>query len=487
MSASLHEEIINEIGTQTLARFGLNIFNLNTYAAYEESVKGSMSVFDAYDKHKNNPNYFGQTFEDLDVTKRNIEAALNNKDERYATTDNLGNVNDPITDVRKLRSDGEILENYQHKVIKDSAGLFGKNNKYLQNDKIVVAKDDYERHKHYLEKMIQNTKNEETRKNAEELLNKLEASDISRDEAIHPRTTSVTIQVTQAGSHITQTGVSDAVIVALSTLANGTIYEIKDAFYEDSNVPISQRIERLLKKVLDDFYAAFKRGASYGALEVGIGILSQIFQSYSSKIMSIWKTIRNSAKSIFNAIYSYITGKIKSYKELLSVIIKGLLSAIMVVGTVALEAQLESFLVPLVTPVVASYLAPALAIVIGSIAVVISMKSVDIALNALFGAFAKADLAKMRAEKIKEICAELLPDLIAEKEELEELIDKTYKQRKLTFEKSFDEFKQGLTDNDIHSIVCGLESINNMYGKRLQFQTFEEFDNFMCSDDTLEL
>lgn len=483
----LHQEIINEIGTQTLARFGLNIFNLNTYAGYEESVKGSNNVFNAYYKHKNNPNYFGQTFEDLDVTQRNIDAALHNQDERYSTTDNLGDVNDPITDVRKLSSDGEVLENYQHKVIKDSAGLFGKNNKYLQNDKIVVAKDDYEKHKHYLEKMIHNTKDEGTRKNAKELLSKLEASDITRGEAVNARTTSVKIQAAQAGNHIVQTGVSDGVIVALSTLANGAIFEIKDAFKNDNNISISQRIKRLLKKVLDEFYKTFKRGASYGALEVGIGLLSQIFKSFSSKIMSIWKTIRNSAKSIFNAIYSFITGKIKSYKELLSTIIKGLLSAIMVVGIVALETQLEAFLAPLVTPIVASYLAPALAIVIGSIAVVVSMKSVDVALNALFGVFAKADLAKMRAEKVKEICAELIPDLIAEKEELKELIEKTYKERKLTFEKSFDEFKKGLSNNDISSIICGLESINNMYGRKLQFQTFEEFDNFMCSNDTFKL
>jgi len=488
MSAiSLHEEIINEIGTQTLARFGLNIFNLNTYAGYEESVKGSINVFDTYNKHKNNPNYYGQTFEDLDVTQRNIDAALHNKDERYATTDSLGDVNDPITDVRKLGSDGEVLENYQHKVIKDSAGLFGKNNKYLQNDKIVVAKDDYEKHKNYLEKMIQNTKDEEARKNAKELLSKLEASDISRNEAINARTTSTKIQATQAGNHIVQTGISDAVIVALSTLANGAIFEIKDAFKNDNNISISQRAKRLLKKVLDEFYKAFKRGASYGTLEVGVGILSQIFKSFSSKIMSIWKTIRKSVKSIFNAIYSYITGEIRSYKELLSTIIKGILSAIMVVGTVAIETQLETFLAPLVTPLVASYLAPALSIVIGSIAVVISMKSVDVALNALFGVFAKANLAKMRAEKIKEICAELLPDLITEKEELKELINKTYKERKLTFEKSFDEFRKGLTGNDISSIICGLESINNMYGKKLQYQTFEEFDNFMCSDESFKL
>ena len=40
MSANpLYKEVIDEIGTQTLAKFGLNIFSLNTYGAYDASVQ----------------------------------------------------------------------------------------------------------------------------------------------------------------------------------------------------------------------------------------------------------------------------------------------------------------------------------------------------------------------------------------------------------------------------------------------------------------
>jgi len=299
----------------------------------------------------------------------------------------------------------------------------------------------------------------------------------------NPRATALFTQTAAASGHIAQAGLSDAVIVALSTLANGAIWEIKDAYNGESDISITTRIKRLLKKVIDDFQKIFKRGASFGALDVGVGILSQIFKSISSKLRMIWKTIRTSFKSIFNAIYSYMTGEIKSFKELTSSIVKGLLSAIMVVGTIALEIQLETFLAPIVTPTVASFLAPALSIVIGSIAVVVMMKSVDTALNALFSVFAKRDMAKMKAEEVERICEELLPDLIAEKEALKELIDKTYKERKLTFEKSFNDFKKGLVSNDIEKIMCGLLSINSMYGKTLQYGTFEEFDDLMCSDE----
>ncbi|SFV71269.1 hypothetical protein MNB_SV-13-43 [hydrothermal vent metagenome] len=485
-SKAIHEEIIDEIGTQTLARFGLNIFSLNTYEGYNASVEGSKHTFDAYNRHKNNPNYFGQTFEDLDVTKRNIESALHNKGDYYSTTDNLGEVNHPITDVRKIDREGNVVENYQHKVIKDTKGLFGKDNKYLQNDKIIVDKEGYDKHKNELENMIKNTKDPQTKKNAQDVLDKLERSEISREDANNPRTMAIKMQGQQAVGHIAQAGLSDAVIVALSTLANGAISEIKDAYESKDDISIEKRIKRLLKKVIESFSKTFKRGSSFGALDAGVGILSQIFKSISSKLMSIWKSIRTSMKSIFNAIYSFLSGEIKTYKELVSTITKGFLSAILVVGTIALESQLEVFLAPIVTPLVASFLAPALSIVIGSIALVIMMKSVDMALNALFGIFSKRDISKMKAEEISKICEELMPELIKEKKELKELISTTYKERKLTFDKSFSDFKEGLSDNNIDSIMSGLIGINSMYDKKLQFATFKEFDSFMLSDESFK-
>ena len=334
--------------------------------------------------------------------------------------------------------------------------------------------------------MIENTKDDKSRKDAKELLSKLEPSDISREEALNARTTATKIQGEQAVGHIVQAGLSDAVVVALSTLANGAIFEIKNAYNSTDNISMSQRIKRLLKKVLEEFSKTFKRGATFGTLDVGVGILSQIFKSISSKLTTLWKSIRTSMKSVFNAIYSFFTGEIKTYQELISTIIKGLLSAILVVGTVALETQLEIFLAPIVTPTVATFLAPALAIVIGSMAVVLTMKSVDMALNALFGIFSKKDMAKMKAQEIKDICEELLPDLIAEKEELKHLISNTYKERKLTFDKSFSDFKQGVSSSNIDEIMSGLIGINSMYNQKLQFVTFEEFDDFMLSDDSLK-
>ena len=581
MTQSIHEEIINEIGTQTLARFGLNIFSLNTYGAYSASVTATNIVSRTYDIRNKSANENealeqrnrrvassrGYVFEDLDVGQKNIMSEFLNKGQKTYTTDELADIkkiadiiasnkkienlepdiqdkfnfimsnykeevlkinssknmsdnakkNDPSTDTITFDEKGNIVKKSQHKVIKETKGFFEREKfydssgkvlkdengqilykkdengefiyKYLENnDVLTVPFDDYKRHKENLENMIQNPKSEEEKKKAEKALSMLNKNNVTnRLMCENPKTTAVITQSMVASGHIVQAGLSDAIVVALSTLANGAIFEIKDAFSDNGSVvAIEERIKRLLKKVLESFKEPFQRGASFGAIDIGVGILSQVFKSISSKLKLLWKELRTSLKSIFNAIWDFFSGKIKTYKELLSIIIKGLLSAVLVLGTVTLETQLEVFLAPLVSPIVASFLAPTLSIIIGSIALVLMMKTIDLAMNTLFGVFAQRDMAKVKAEEIAKLCEEFLPSLIEDRKELEELIKNTYKERKLTFETSFEDFKMGLSTNNIDALISGLNGINSLYGKKLQFSNQKEFDNFMQGEEVFK-
>lgn len=534
-SQVLSEVLIDEIGTQTLARLGLNIFSLNTFGAYGASVTATNIVSRSYDQHKNNKNFFGQTFEDLDVGQKNILSALRNNGQRTYTTDELADIrnaadilsgkkyenlndkdknkfdfimrnypeevssissnknmqkharkNDPETDTVTFDKDGNVLKRSQLKVIKNTDDLL--QDRYLENnDSLTMPFDDYKKHKANLEKMIASSNDQQKKEKAIKALAMLDKNNVTnRLMCENPRSTAVVTQSLAASGHIAQAGLSDAIVVSLSTLANGAVFEIKDAFSDDSNtVSISTRIKRLLEKVLQSFREPFSRGASFGALDVGIGILTQIFKSISSKLTYVWRELRTSLKSIFNAVWDFFSGKIKTYKELISIILKGLFSASMVVGVIAVEAQLEAFLAPLVSPVIASFLAPALSITVGAIAVVLMSKSVDLALNALFGVFAQRDIAKMKAEEVKDLCADMLPTLIDDREKLESLIKKTYQDRKVSFNHSFNEFKNGFLSSDIDSFISGLQGINSLYGKNLSFSTFSEFDEFMLDKDSV--
>lgn len=534
-SQALSEVLIDEIGTQTLARLGLNIFSLNTYGAYSASVTATNIVSNSYDQHKKNKNFFGQTFEDLDVGQKNILSALRNNGQRTYTTDELADIrnaadilsgkkyenlndkdknkfdfimrnypeevssissnenmqkharkNDPETDTVTFDKDGNVLKRSQLKVIKNTDDLL--QDRYLENnDSLTMPFDDYKKHKANLEKMIASSNDQQKKEKAIKALAMLDKNNVTnRLMCENPRSTAVVTQSLAASGHIAQAGLSDAIVVSLSTLANGAVFEIKDAFSDDSNtVSISTRIKRLLEKVLQSFREPFSRGASFGALDVGIGILTQIFKSISSKLTYVWRELRTSLKSIFNAMWDFFSGKIKTYKELISIILKALFSASMVVGVIAVEAQLEAFLAPLVSPVIASFLAPALSITVGAIAVVLMSKSVDLALNALFGVFAQRDIAKMKAEEVEALCADMLPSLIDDREKLESLIKKTYQDRKVSFNYSFNEFKNGFLSSDIDGFISGLQGINSLYGKSLSFSTFSEFDEFMLDKDSV--
>lgn len=535
MSATLQyegiiKEITDEIGTQTLARFGLNIFSLNTYDAYGASVKTSNESMRVYNQHKNNPQAFGQYFEELDIGVSNIKSALFNNGEKTYTTDTLFEIQkaqNQIKDGKKLKGEqkakfefimanygdevknmdfnspdiqaliqsdtregkgkslknhtntdtvtfdknGNIIKKEQLKVIQNTEDLL--QDRYLENnDSLKCPIDDYKKHKENLKKMIENPKDEQQKAKAQKALEMLEANNLcNRLICENPRTASFIAQGAVAGGHIAQAGLSDAVVVALSTLANGAIYEIKDAFSGDSSVSIETRIKRLINAVIQKIKGAFVRGGGFGAIDAIVGILGQIFKSIAGQLKLIWSKLRSAAKSIYNAIYDYITGKTANFQECLKVIIKGLFSAI-VVGLVAvLEEKLYMELSAIITPFIASFLAPTLSIIIGSIAVVAMCRSIDFGLDTLFGVFAQAEISKKRYEEIEALCQKMLPQIIADRQLLEDKIKQTHYERVLRFDMSFNGYKEALQSKDNEKSFEYLNEICKLYGGKLQCKT----------------
>ncbi|EID8139956.1 hypothetical protein LCF65_001085 [Campylobacter jejuni] len=90
---ALFDELMDELNTQSLARFNFNIFNLNTYAAMVESAKLTTNMQKDIKQHGKNPNGFGQFFETLEVGKKNIKSAYFQTGEQTYTTDELAAIN----------------------------------------------------------------------------------------------------------------------------------------------------------------------------------------------------------------------------------------------------------------------------------------------------------------------------------------------------------------------------------------------------------
>ncbi|MDE7254634.1 MAG: hypothetical protein K2N54_00465, partial [Helicobacter sp.] len=401
----LYEEVIDEIGTQTLARLGLNIFNVNTYAAYSASVTMTNDTARAYNQHKNNDKYFGQTFEELDIGMRNIADSLLNAGTKTYTTDTLADIkktqeilrdgknlanlsaedrvkvehilanypdevkdmdfsdsnsdlsklakkNHNTTDTVTIDKNGKVMQTSQLKVIKKTDDLL--KDRYLEGDSAVdelkVPFEDYKKHKEELERLIAKGKDSsdpkviEKARKANIALEKLNANNVcNRLMCENPRITALTTQAIVASGHVAQAGASDAIVAAMTTFASGVVYEVR-IMYEtraiDSEISIMDRIKRLLQKVLDSFKGTFVRGAGFGMVDAAMGVLGQFFTSCVARVRTLWHNIRASAKSIYNGIYDYASGKITNMRELLSTILKSIFSAAGAVSAVALEQKL---------------------------------------------------------------------------------------------------------------------------------------------------
>ncbi|STQ86042.1 phage tail family protein [Helicobacter muridarum] len=536
---ALYEEVIEEIGTQTLARFGLNIFSLNTYKAYGSSVQMTLDVNKTYNQHKKNDKYYGNAFEELDVGMKNIEDSLFNSGNKTYRTDTLADIkktseilasgkkienlkdtkrakvehiianhgddlknidfnkigdlaktNHGTTDTVTLDKNGNVIKTAQLKVIKNTNGLL--TDKYLYGDtspdELRVPFNEYKKHKEKLEEMIakgeQNPNDEKKVSKAQKAkiaLEKLNANNTcNRLMAENPRSTAVLTQSIAAGGHIVQAGFSDAIVVTLSTLANGIIWEVKDMFSGsiDSETSVMTRIKRLLQKVKEVFQSNFTRGAGFGATDIVIGIVGQIFKSVANSLKLIWDNLRTAAKSIYNGIYSYIKGEIKDFRTLVKTILKSLFSAAWVVGTIGLEKQLKVALLGIMGPL-APFIAPVLAIVASSFAVVITSRSIDMVIDSLFSVFAARDKAKLRAEEIANLVAEKLPILMDSREQLEQLIKKTHRERLIVIESSFKDYQLAYTNNNDKEIYNALNGICNLYGETLSIKDMNNVEQIL--------
>lgn len=529
----LYEEVIDEIGTQTLARFGLNIFSFSSYAAYGASVTMTNDVARSYNQHKANKKGFGHYFEELDSGLQNVaDSFLNTGDKTYTTDtladikyvqgllasekklenlqpkdrakvehilanygdevkemnfhfslDELAHKNHNTTDTVTLNENGYIVNTSQLKAVKNTNKLL--EDRYLDFSvyEIKVPLDDYKRHKEQLEKWIEEGRNSEKPKIKERALKagialeKLNANNVcNRLMCENPRFMAVATQAGVGIGHAAQAGMSDAVVVAMSTLASGVIWEVKDMYASraiDSDVTIMARIERLLKRVMDTFKSTFIRGAGFGAIDAIVGIIGQIFTSVASSLKVLWKNIRASAKSIYNGIYSYVDGKITDMRDLLSTILKSIFSAAWVVPVIALEQKLA-----LILPF-GSLFAPMFAIVAGAFAVVLTHRSIDMALDSIFTVLIDKDEAKLRANEIAELVAENLPALVNEREELTRLIEATHQQRLMSLESSFADYQQANIHLDSYKITESLENICRIFGGKLPIKTMGDVRNVL--------
>ncbi|TKX30869.1 hypothetical protein [Campylobacter aviculae] len=541
---TLFNEFLDELGSQSLARFGLNIFN-NSYGALVESGKLTTNIFKEAKQHGKNPNGFGQLFETIHVGKQNIQNVKNKTGVYTFTTDELAAINrvykgekfdtlneektktitanysekemkkiinnpnlkglmktnHPIADTVSIDKNGKIIELSQLKAI--SGSIFSKEqDRYfdaiekVKLTSVTVDEETYNKAKLDIKKLEEKIKiaPEEKKEILKERLqekqkkfNYLKKNGNNHTNPQQAVNNVIKIQIGESIENIYMTGGSDAIIVALSTFASGVIYEMRSEFIDKNHEDIKIRIERILKAVLKNSSEAFTRGASFGIVDSLVVIVSQLLSKIGGHLKNLWGNLRKSVKSIWNAICDFISGKIKSKKELIKIILKSLFSSIIVAFGVILEEKIFSFLSPILTPLVASPLSIAISIFVCSFGVIAFSHTIDLTLDAFFGICAAAEMAKKRKEEIQKIYNDIMPKMLENQEKLKNFTNNYLYKLKINEETNFNGICKSMEKDDYVLANQYIIAFAQEFEIKGLFTAQKEFDNFMLDNKTLKI
>lgn len=114
--------------------------------------------------------------------------------------------------------------------------------------------------------------------------------------------------------------------------------------------------------------------------------------------------------------------------------------------------------------------------------IVVSNRSIDGVVRALFGMFNAGTIARLRREEIQKMCEEAIPRLIEDRERLQALVDNHFAEREAMLDATFEDMQSARGNHDFNGFLKSLITLNQAYGKVLPWESFEEFEEFMLDD-----
>ncbi|MDU5326327.1 hypothetical protein, partial [Campylobacter ureolyticus] len=79
------------------------------------------------------------------------------------------------------------------------------------------------------------------------------------------------------------------------------------------------------------------------------------------------------------------------------------------------------------------------------------------------------------------------PQLVEDNEKLETLIKTKFKDMNLKLDSSFEDLQNAIIGSNSTLFINSLVQINGIYGQKLKYVNFEEFDQVMLSDNAIKI
>ena len=501
ISASVADEAIREIGqqvSQTLLRFvpSGGKFTLDIHGAVrmygnhlqtheslgaarinkdgsenrnEKAVRGkALEEFHVHDRKMAGRRSY--TTDELAIMKEGNNSEYDRLVKKHPEIEHLAQTNHDHTDVVTITPQG--IERAQVKNLDNPSNYFEEFKKDYENDLFIVPMDKYESVKADLEKRAKGGDEQ-----AKEFLRKLEPASVGRWGTRNPRLAQAgkvaRDAATRTGSRI---GVGVAADVALIAVG-GVAWEIREAYRDPGAMTLMERVDRLLRVVWSKIRTAIKdralREIGFEALSMGVSMLAAPLKMARAAVSKILRT----AQRLW---MDFVAGEIKSLAEVVSAILKAVYSVACIGVAIVVERYLSTVLG--VVPG-GEMLSAVLAAAVAGVIIVIGNRGIEAIVQGLAALSARVELARRRREEIERFCAQAISQMIADRDRLEELIDRHLTVRGVALDCAFADMDTAQDDEDLGMFLDALKELN----PSLQWSSLAEFESVMLSDEPLKI
>ena len=217
--------------------------------------------------------------------------------------------------------------------------------------------------------------------------------------------------------------------------------EIRDAYRNPGDESLLDRCVRLVRAIWERLLVVLK---DRSLREIG----SEAITAFVSMLTAPLRMARGAIEGIVEVLrrlwMEFIEGKLKTLADVVAAGLKAVLAVASVGIAMALETKLGTLFAA--APFGGGEILAALvAAVVAGVMIVVGNRSIDHIVRSLFGIFQGAEMARRRREEIEAFCAAAIPQLIADREHLESLVEAHLTRRESLLACTFEDLQSART------------------------------------------
>lgn len=428
----------------------------------------------------------GRMFEQLEVTKFNLNALRQNQTDHYAfTTDSIGKPHDKVDIWIQSAAKKLGYQAKSSKKVTDTLMAIAKNEKgkaIYEGLERLTPIEQYERLKQLLEEKVkQGNINQEAYEDAlkhlskELKLDKVSSGGTTHDEALkatdskHANRVANNFEAKAALSDMHQSGMQAGKMgAAFSGIASGVsgLYQLSQGKATTGEVAAQVVVDTSKGFAISYLTTAGSKGIVHGLAKAGVSQTTVGALTKSNAHVALAAGVVKSGQSVIR----YLQGDIDGDQ------LMGEVSETAITGASAFYyGALGQAVIPI--PIIGAMIGSTVGYFVGSML----HQSGLIGL----GEVAAVKAARERRERIEAMCLESIPLIRQHRMELEALLTTHFAKRRQLLTQAFDGLENSLVSWDADDFTQHLACVNQAFGKSLPFASFNEFDTFMKDKDSV--